>query len=437
MKQTIRFALLFSLFVGIIACSKNSTKPQTVTFSGTVTLQGRTDHSGATVMLFKPITLDTALTNLNSRYPGIGITINQRTEFYWREHSPVYRTTTNASGNWKIENVAKGEYHIVVQADSFGWRIKYNASAGTHNFTLSKAIRWSGTYSQNVTVPAGSFVKVVGNTVFTDAATLTIEPGVIVEFIGNNVLEIQGKFICDGYIGQEIMVISENESNSNRIKIVQSPAPILDYLIVFNLSNGFYLNGCDSLTLSNIRIRDGLYAFEIVASQGGKIKNNCITGMTEGIVEDNSENVIEKNLIHNIENDGCKLLNARNTILTNNVIQNCQSYAVGINPEGYGYTNTRVEIYRNDFKKNKSHVMVGATASCVSGENNYIDETDFIVKTSAYALGDTLNFQNNYWSYTNQIDISDKILDKNDRLGQQPEGPLVDFTNFAMNYINW
>ena len=93
MKQEISFSskvfCLFSFFIFLLSCSTPTDDDKKVTFSGTVTLEGETDRSGVTVMLFKPIELDTALTNLNAQYPGIGIEINQRTEFFWREHRGI------------------------------------------------------------------------------------------------------------------------------------------------------------------------------------------------------------------------------------------------------------------------------------------------------------------------------------------------------------
>ena len=64
------FFFLISFFL-IISCGKDSTKPDTVTFSGTVTLEGQTDHSGVKVSLYKPVELDTALVRINQQYPNI------------------------------------------------------------------------------------------------------------------------------------------------------------------------------------------------------------------------------------------------------------------------------------------------------------------------------------------------------------------------------
>ena len=58
LKVTFTFYLLTYL-----SCDK-TTKPETVTFSGTVTLEGKQDHSGIKVSLYKPVELDTALVRI-------------------------------------------------------------------------------------------------------------------------------------------------------------------------------------------------------------------------------------------------------------------------------------------------------------------------------------------------------------------------------------
>ncbi len=71
----LRSVLIFNLvsLIFVFSCSKDSTSPQTITISGTVTLQGQTDHSGVTVSLYRPVQLDTALVRINQQYPNIGL----------------------------------------------------------------------------------------------------------------------------------------------------------------------------------------------------------------------------------------------------------------------------------------------------------------------------------------------------------------------------
>ncbi len=187
------FVFCLLSFVLIFSCSKTPTKTEGITISGRVVLEDTTDYSGVTVMLFKPVEIDTALTNLNERYPGVGIEINQRTEFYWREHTPLYTTTTNKNGEWKFENIPDGEYHVVAEKEGWGWRVWYNVSKGEHNFTLKKAIQISGVISKDLIIPKDNFVYVSDKVVFSEGKTLTLEKGVIIEFKSDASLEVKGK----------------------------------------------------------------------------------------------------------------------------------------------------------------------------------------------------------------------------------------------------
>lgn len=109
-------------FLFILTCSKDTTGPKKVTFSGNVTLEGETEHSGVTVRLYQPVQLDTALLRMNQQYPQIGVQISQATEFDHREYSAAYSTTTGANGSWRIDEVPEGAYNVVAEKDSFGWQ---------------------------------------------------------------------------------------------------------------------------------------------------------------------------------------------------------------------------------------------------------------------------------------------------------------------------
>ena len=102
-----KFLLSFSLFITycllfIVNCSL-ITNPDKTTASGTVKLEGQTNHSGVKVSLYKLVELDTTLVRIIKQYPNIGVQISQETEFYHREQTPVYTTYTNKDGKWKIK----------------------------------------------------------------------------------------------------------------------------------------------------------------------------------------------------------------------------------------------------------------------------------------------------------------------------------------------
>lgn len=211
-KSVFVFCLLS--FVLWLSCGKNSTSPQTVTFSGKVTLEGETDHSGVTVSLYKPVELDTALVRINRQYPNIGVQISQETEFDHREHTPVYSTTTDANGNWKIENVIDGVYHAVAEKDSFGWKYIYNCEKAVNFGTLKKGIYISGTIQNNIELKNGQFLYIENNAYLPKENYIKFDDGNVILLEENKNIEVVGDIIKkDHYI---LTITSKNIHNPGR-----------------------------------------------------------------------------------------------------------------------------------------------------------------------------------------------------------------------------
>jgi len=111
------YSRTFLVFVLLaVSCTKTPTDSRTGTLTGTVLLEGQTDHSGITVALYKLAELDTTILRYNREYPNVGFPISQATEFacppgFWRNHrlgEVVAESKTNADGSLKIENKPEG-----------------------------------------------------------------------------------------------------------------------------------------------------------------------------------------------------------------------------------------------------------------------------------------------------------------------------------------
>jgi hypothetical protein len=83
-----------------LACSKNPTKPESFSFSGTVHLEGQQDHSGVTVALYNLVELDTAVVRLQKEFSFVGVPISQQTEFDNRLAEAVYMAKTKTYGSF-------------------------------------------------------------------------------------------------------------------------------------------------------------------------------------------------------------------------------------------------------------------------------------------------------------------------------------------------
>ena len=80
---------------------------------------------------------------------------------------------------------------------------------------------------------------------------------------------------------------------------------------------------------------------------------------------------------------------------------------------------------------------MGINSSVKCNYNNIFKTNNFLVYTYPSNINDTLDFKYNYWQYQNDLEIENKIMDRRDRIGQTSEGPLVDYSDYEVNYINW
>jgi hypothetical protein len=430
---------VFCFFSAFLLSCNNSTDPKEdlVTFSGTVTLEDTTDFSGVTVSLYAPVELDTALARINQEYPNIGVQISQETEFDHREHEALYSTTTKADGSWEIK-AEEGTYNVVVEKEGWGWGIQYNKVENSKSeINLNKPLVWSGTINQSKIVPEGSFVKIVGNTVFLSGAQLVIEKETIVEFYNSSSLKLYDKLVISGEDSKEVYFVVQDTSTASGVEIFKGNSTHINYLNSFNLRNGFYLKNTTLSKIQNSRFKNGRNAIEYFNCDSGSINNCYINNTDNGIIENSSNNEYKNIIIYNIKNVGISALNSKKSRIQYNIFKSCKKNGVGLNDQGYGYIEGFVYINSNNFSFNNNHIFLGTTCAAEVTDNNLINEIEYAVKTSKYTLGDTLNFKYNYWNTINTNQISEKIYDKLDRIGEEPEGPVVNFDEYKSTYIHW
>lgn len=129
------FILCSLIFFTITFCS--NTGPQTGTLSGTINLEGQSDHSGIIIGIYKLAELDPDIVEANQKWPHIGVIINQMTEFDHRFGTLIKTGETDASGYFEIKDIPTGVYNVVAIKDSFGFRYIYNVQINDGNNELS------------------------------------------------------------------------------------------------------------------------------------------------------------------------------------------------------------------------------------------------------------------------------------------------------------
>ena len=117
--------VLFVLFA--VSCSNSPTNQEpSGTLTGTVKLEGQTNHSGVTVSLYKLAELDTTILRYNREYPNVGFPISQATEFDHRLGEVVAEAKTKQDGSFEIDGVEEGTYNLVAEKAGFGWKYLYS-----------------------------------------------------------------------------------------------------------------------------------------------------------------------------------------------------------------------------------------------------------------------------------------------------------------------
>jgi hypothetical protein len=389
-------------FVLIEGCSDNpSESDNLVTFSGTVTLEGETDHSGVKISLYRPVELDTALVRINQKYPNIGIQISQETEFDHREHSPLYSTTTNASGSWKIEDVTPGTYNVVAEKDSFGWRYKYETSGSGIDFdTLYQALYLNGIISSTVTANVKQFLIIESDVIFTDNSELNLEGENTILITNNKKLSILGNLSMNAT--KYLVITSQDIQNLGRGLVVDTDGQFnFNNLYVSYLSHGitFETNVNLNIEINESIIKNctnnGIYAKNNYIN----IENNIFYNLNEYAVESLQNFDIQNNIF--ITSNGIVLFDNLGTV-KNNLFE---SNRIGITP----YKGDII-IRNNDFDKNDVAIAVNSSDCEITLNNFYKNGIDIELNRNyvQYPIIDFCDpniYQNNFFNSDTAVSI--------------------------------
>ncbi|MBN2424624.1 MAG: carboxypeptidase regulatory-like domain-containing protein [Calditrichaceae bacterium] len=244
--------LLSALLVFCSSPSGNGGGDDTIAITGTVQLQGKTDHSGVAIGLYKPVVIDTALAAINARYPQIGVILTQETEFDHRKETPVKTALTSADGSFELSGIEKGIYHVVFTADSFSIVYKLNQEFSSGQtlsaVTIKPALYLSGTLNQDLTVENQTIIT-ESNLTIAAGAGLTLGNNVL-WLLGDNVLvTVNGSLICNNNTSYINIDALDDGHKWNQMRI--NTDTDLNKLVVRNSQNGLHYYNCSGLVTNS------------------------------------------------------------------------------------------------------------------------------------------------------------------------------------------
>lgn len=450
--QSCHLAILNLLFLVILipgslillpSCSKNSSdsNDNTITVSGKVTLEGQSDHSGVTVRLYKPVTLDPELAAINQQYPNIGVQISQETEFDYREQTAAYSATTNANGDWSIEKVEKGTYNVVLIKEDYSEKYFLDYSLQDNKTIpetgLNRIIILNQGQYNNYNFQSGVHYRITSNSIFTNPTipsdiVFLLEGQMIIDGLANNDHTIRGnKFLGENSAAkiqfEDINTISiENgifKKISNGVRFVNIQSAHLNNTTIREANNLLYCNQIQDLSINQCLLANSVNGIEILGSNT-LLSKSIVTNVIEGMKFYNSVPIISNNYLrsgnfgivvyidnqieikHNIFDNFsvCALcLFACHAEVSYNIFTGNSSWLISINSQYLQqfFQQPDVHLEKNNFMGPIENVAVNLTyISSLPGDIGFCSAN--------------VNAQNNFWNTNSELFISSRILDKNE-----------------------
>lgn len=445
---------LMSLLI-ITGCNSTTEADPTGIMAGTIQLvndindpdMNVSDFSGVAVSVYNATVLDSSIARINEQHPGIGINIDQETEFDHRLVSPVAKTLTSASGQFRIEGLPFGVYNVAIFKED--WAVKYIYSVEVLNSSqvtlpdveLHPARQLSGYMSNSFSFEDGETYIVNNSITFVAPVTLNtgariyVDQGAFVTF-GSSVSvaknageESYWRFDSSRGLYSNSVTVIDSTQYFPSVKF-QSAVPVLSNGLFRHVSDGvlFYYG---KTNISDIDIKhfnsaitfnnEGGSIQKSIIRNGGNKAMQCLSqtgaiSVTKSIVFKTYDGVvaymaggftIEDNYFYETDT-AIRPQNCSGSIRHNNFYSNrCDILQY----------NASSIIEQNNFYFSKSVGVTPRTFASINGNNFYKTNAYFINirrtdGTYSYVHAD-VNATGNYWA-TSEIDRY--ILDGGDNI---------------------
>jgi hypothetical protein len=222
--------------------------------------------SGVTIELYDyPSFVSSSAWDVAATHPSVGFPYSLSAGFDRRRESThlVSTTTTGSDGSFNIANLTNGQYVIVARADSFGWSAPLRADlAGSKLDVGTLSLYHETVIPQNTLLQtdtrwlSGHHYILNGDMVVGEGATLTVEPGAVIRFLGDGEsITVLGSMACEG-TPQSFILFTSNQSTPaladwNRISFDAAATPPLFRYCAFSYGETAVLSSAKGATIDH------------------------------------------------------------------------------------------------------------------------------------------------------------------------------------------
>ncbi len=425
------------LIVASLSCTKVFDAPTEFSLFGNVTLEDETDYSGITVEVYSLAKMDTAVTNLQARFPSVGFPITQAAIFDHREKTPLYTTTTDENGDWALNKIEEGEYNIVARKAGYGWKYVYNVIAATEmpEIELKPEIRVEGTLDAYTVWGPDQHYVVTGDITVPENGQLIVDKGTWIRFDGYHMIYVNGAFHTNEdevefihWVGEDGaewngMRINENmtivlsnsiiKNCSKSVRIINNKNVIIEKIFTKEIKSDFFnITDCDNVKINNTINLNNVKTFYLLNCNFSEISNNIFVSNEDALeIEDTEANAKNNYFLNNeiaLHPHFRKMIKISNNRFENNEI-------------GIFCSGAEPSIKYNSFYSNKMSIYLGVEFSSFDSKPEINYNNFFANEYAIYIWGvETgsnrydLNCKNNYWNYFSNEEIDEIVWDKKD-----------------------
>ena len=447
-------SFILMLFFLALSCSDDGTGPEGGSLvSGTVTINGSTDHSGVTVSFFPVNEQDSILSNYYSKHPQVGVDPESAVLLDHTIAQAAVSATTDSDGNWKVELSQNQPYHIVFQKDGLGWRYFLNQQdfSSKINVSMSPAVRiTSGTIS-DARVFSGDFISLEGNVLVESGGSLTFDGINYLSFNGNNQLIVQGTITMNNGAELRIFNASTVSNVSGKFSIENNNA--LNLNNIFSFDNTEVRISNSEGTIANSVFKNANGASLRLRAFSGILRNSLLFDSQRGTVIDQSSGVTLRACVFYSNESDVEAITAGSINVVGNIFRNSDVNVDFISVGGLIKNNefnnatlnisiadiSSVRVLSNNFlnsQKNIENFQIshqGNDTEIIAHTNNFLNTDQFVIDITL-GIKDSLLASQNYWNAANIFEIENLIQDGRDFPGSNIK--LVSYVPFETSRID-